>query len=169
MRTYSNVLEELCQLLDDAVNLAEENESPEQMLSHLNVKALKRLSVDSELHGDASLTKKLTSLLVFSDETGKRRRDILSTPNPKYQKGTFNTTARDILGSFCVQSAISFLFVNEHKKFIHCYFIVDNESQKLNSVSFNETIYNENDPEMIGSINLINNLERGYNSLTDYK
>lgn len=81
MRTYSNVLEELCQLLDDAVNLAEENESPEQMLSHLDVKALKRLSVDSELHGDASLTKKLTSLLVFSDETGKRRRDILLPTN----------------------------------------------------------------------------------------
>lgn len=169
MRTYSNVLEELCLLLNDAVNLAEENETADQKLKHLDVKALKVLSNDSEAEGDSSLNKKLTSLLVFADETGARRRNILNTPNRKYQKGTFNTTARDILGSFCVQSAISFLFVNEHKKFIHCYFIVDNESQKLVSVSFNETIYNENDPEMIGSINLINNLERGYNSLTDYK
>lgn len=169
MRTYSNVLEELCVLLNDAVNLAEENDTTDQMLGHLDVAALKTLSNDSEKHGDDSLTKQLTNMLVFSDESGRRRRSILATPNRKYQKGTFNTSARDILGSFCVDMAISFLFVNEHKKFIHCYFIVNNESKKLVRASFNETIYNEKDPEMIGTINLLNNLERGYNALVDYK
>ena len=169
MRTYSNVLEELCVLLNDAVNIAEENDTTEQKLGYLDVETLKLLSNDAEVHGDDSLTKQLTGMLVFADESGKRRRTILATPNRKYQKGTFNTTARDILGSFCVESAISFLFVNEHKKFIHCYFIVDNESKKLVRASFNETIYNEKDPEMIGTINLLNNLERGYNALIEYK
>lgn len=169
MRTYSNVLEELCVLLNDAVNIAEENDTTEQKLGHLDVATLKLLSNDAEVHGDDSLTKQLTGMLVFADESGKRRRTILATPNRKYQKGTFNTTARDILGSFCVESAISFLFVNEHKKFIHCYFIVDNESNKLVRASFNETIYNEKDPEMVGTINLLNNLERGYNALIEYK
>ena len=168
MRTYSNVLREFTQLISDAVNLAEENETPALKLEHLDVKALRQLSKDSEAHGDVSLTKPLTSLLMFADETGKRRRNIVATPNPKYQKGTYNTTARDILGSYCVNSAISFLFVNENKKFIHCYLIVDNESQKLVSVSFNETIWNANDPDMIGSINLINDLERGLKSLLEY-
>lgn len=169
MRTYSNVLNELIVILNDAVNLAEQHDNTIGKLDKLDVRGLIRLSNDANPHGDESLVPKLSALSAFADESGNRRRDILATPTPEYQKGVFNTTHKDILGSFCVESAISFLFVNTNKKFIHCYFIVNNEEKKVVKASFNETIYNESDPVMIGSIHLLNDLERGLNSLTEYK
>ena len=169
MRTYNNVLKELSTILDDAVNLADDNDDIEKKLSYVNVGELIKLSNDAKKHGDESLGKKLSALSLFSDETGDKRRDLLSTPSPEYQKGVFYTTHKDILGTYCEQSAISFLFLNTGKRFIHCYFVIDNEKQILAKASFNETIYNESDPVMIGSINLLNHLERGLNSLNEYK
>lgn len=169
MRTYGNVLKDLCTLLDDAVNMSEESESQKEHLLHINVDDLIKLSKDAEPYGDKVLTKKLTELAVFADESGNKRRLILSTPKPEFQKGTYNTTHRDIMSSFREKSALSFLFVNTNKKFIHCYFTIDNESNVIDGVMFNETIYNENDPAMIGGISILNDLERGLKTLTEYK
>lgn len=169
MRTYSNVLEDLIDLLKDAVSLADEHESVADRLIHLDADALIKLSKDAESSGDESLTKQLTALVMFSDESGKRRRCIVTTPDREGQRGTFNTTARELLGSYCENSAVSFLFVNANRKFIHCYFIIKNESKEVISVSFNETIWNEKDSNMLGSINLITDLSRGLKSLLEYK
>lgn len=169
MRTYSNVLSELTVILDDAVNLAGDNDTLEQRLAHVDVKQLIALSDMARPHGDVVLDNKLTALVLFADETGDRRRSILSTEKPEFQKGRFNTTHKDIQSSFCEKSACSFLFVLTNTKFIHCYFIISNEKNELRSVSFNETIYNIDDPIMIGSINILNDLERGLKTLTEYK
>lgn len=169
MRTYSNVLGELSVILDDAINLAGDHDTLEERLAHVDVKQLIALSNMAQPHGDSILDNKLTALVLFADETGDRRRDILSTEKPDFQKGRFNTTHKDIQSSFCEKSACSFLFVVTNVKFIHCYFIISNEKNTLLSVSFNETIYNVDDPAMIGSINILNDLERGLNTLTEYK
>lgn len=169
MRTYSNVLSELTTILDDAVNLAGDSDTLEQKLEHVDVNQLISLSDMARAHGDAELDDKLTALVLFADETGDRRRAILSIEKPDFQKGRFNTTHKDIQSSFCENSACSFLFVLTNAKFIHCYFIISNAKNKLLSVSFNETIYNIDDPIMIGSINILNDLERGLKTLTEYK
>lgn len=169
MRTYTNVIRELSVILDDAVNLAGEHDDVTKRLEKVDVNALIQLSKDAKPFGDESLGKKLATISLFSDETGDRRRDILDTQTPEFQKGVYNTYHKDILGTFCVQAAVSFLFLNTNKRFIHCYFIIENETQKVVKASFNETIYNDSDPVMIGSIHLLNDLERGLNSLNEYK
>ena len=169
MKTYNNALSELCEILHDAIHLAEEHESLKERLKHVSVKRLTSLSKEAEPFGAVELTSKLMELNLFSDESGDRRRGILDTSNFEYQRGAYNTTHRDVLSSFCKKSSCSFLFVNAHKRFVHAYFIIDNENEVIIKASFNETIYNENDPVVIGSINTLNDLERGYNTLSDYK
>ena len=169
MKTYNNTISELCEILQDAINLAEDHESLENKLKYINVIRLVSLSKEAEPFGAEELTSKLTELNIFSDESGDRRRGILNTKNFDYQRGAFNTTHRDIVSSFCTQSACSFLFLNANKKFVHAYFIIDNENNQVIKVSFNETIYNDEDPVIIGSINTLNDVERGYRTLLEYK
>lgn len=169
MKTYSHTLSELCEILEDAVHLAEEHESLKERLRHIDVKRLISLSKEAEPFGAEALTKKLVELNLFSDESGARRRDILDTKNFEVQKGAFNTTYRDILSSYQTRSACSFLFLNANKKFVHAYFIIDKEKNQVSRVSFNETIYNATDPAVVGSINTLNHVERGYKTLLEYK
>lgn len=169
MRTYKSTLNDLTQILQDALNLAEEHDTPETSLIHIDCKRLVDLSQRSEIHGAANLTSQLTELNLFSDESGARRRKILDTDNFEYQGGAFNTTVRDVLSSYRTKASCSFLFLNSKKKFVHLSFTIDNEKQKIVRLSVNETIYNENDPSVIGSINTLNHLERAYNTLTEYK
>ena len=169
MRTYSNVLNDLITVLDDAVNLSDDHETTKEKLKHINVNELVQLSDTARQYGNVSLDKKLTELTLFADESGDRRRAIINTKKSEYQKGTFNTTHKDVLSSFRVLSECSFLFVQSNTKFIHCYFIIDNETNTVTKASFNETIYNIADPVMIGSINLLNDLERGLKTINDYK
>lgn len=169
MLTYSNVVSELLLILNDAVNLSEEHESTHERLQHVNVDQLINLSNMARKYSDSELDDKLTALVLFADETGDRRREILKTKKAVYQKGYFNTTHKDIQSTFCENSACSFLFLQSNQKFIHCYFIIKNDKNVLLSVSFNETIYNTDDPAMIGSINVINDLERGLKTITEYK
>lgn len=169
MRTYKSTLNDLTQILQDALNLSEEHDTLETSLKHIDCKRLVNLSQMSEPHGAHALTSQLTELNLFSDESGARRRKILDTDNFEFQGGAFNTTVRDVLSSYCTRASCSFLFLNSKKKFVHLSFTIDNEKQKVIRLSVNETIYNENDPCVIGSINTLNHLERAYKTLTEYR
>lgn len=169
MRTYKNVLNELTTVLDDAVNLALDSESLKDKLAHIDVNALVDLSNAATKSGDEDLHKKLTELSLFADETGNRRREILALTKPKYEKGIYSTKHKDILSTFCRSSACSFLFLQPDAKYLHCYFIIDNDENKVSSVTFNETLYNKKDPVSIGSISIMDDLERGLKTLTEYE
>lgn len=170
MKTYNHTLSELCEILNDAINLASDDETLKDKLKHVDVNRLISLSKEAEPYGKSEdLTRLLMEMNLFSDESGDRRRSILATPNFEFQRGAFNTTHRDILSSFGEKSACSFLFVKEHVKFIHAYFVINKADNKVIKVSFNENIYHEHDPAIIGGISILNDVERGYKTLTNYE
>ena len=142
MKTYRTTLCDLCEIINDAINIADDNITPEEELKYIDVVRLLTLSKKAEPFGAEELTNQLNTLNLFSDESGERRRKILSTNDFEFQGGAFNTTHKDILSSLCTKSACSFLFLNSGKKFIHCYFIIDNETNTILKLSVNETIYN---------------------------
>lgn len=169
MKTYRSVLRELMSILNDAVNLNELRDDHAAALARVNASVLIDLAKTTRDHGHRELVTKHNALAFLADETGDRRRDILSTETPPFQKGAYSSNYRDILSSFCTKSSCSFLFLLTNRQFIHCHFIIDNELKLVERVSFNETIYKADDPMMLGSIHLLNDLDRGLQSLTNYQ
>lgn len=170
MKTYSHTLSDLCEILHDAINLADDSETLKEKLKHISVNRLVSLSEVAKTYSTSEkLTRLLMELNLFSDESGNRRRNILATPDFEYQRGSFNTTHYDVLSSFGQKAACSFLFVNQNKKFIHAYFIIDKASNKVIKVSFNETLCIESKPEVIGGVSCLNDVEHGYKILTQYE
>lgn len=169
MKTYKNVITSLVTLLKDAVNLAEPNDTLTEKLGHIEVRSIVNLAKEAKPFSDLVLANRHAALTVLSDETGERRRDILSLPTAEFQKGSYSANYKDLLSTFCTKSSCSFMFLISGNKFIHCHFIIDNETNVVDRVSFNETIYKADDPMMIGGIHLLNDLDRGLAILEEYE